>query len=331
MNEPIEENRALIEINAAQRALERANDIHEITILRDQAAAFVLFANAQGFKEAAQEAKIFQLRAERKAGDWLEKNVNHNGNKFGAGYQDGIPLPDSISLNESHRWQLQAALPERQFNEWIDDCLSTNKEITAAGLRRESLKARRQDELAQIEGELIVRPDGLFDVISVDPPWPYGTGYDPDGRRVASPYPEMSIDEIAAIDIPAVENCILWLWTTHKFMRDAFELLDYWGFRDVAIVTWVKDRMGLGHWLRSQSEFVIMAVKGSPKVQLTNQTTILYGRTREHSRKPEEFYKMVDTLCIGRKLDYFSRESRSGWEQVGNETNRFERELVFAP
>lgn len=71
----MEENTALIEINRAQQALERANDIHEIIDLRDKAMAFQLLANARGFKEAAQEAKIYQLKAERKAGEWLAVNV----------------------------------------------------------------------------------------------------------------------------------------------------------------------------------------------------------------------------------------------------------------
>jgi N6-adenosine-specific RNA methylase IME4 len=106
-------------------------------------------------------------------------------------------------------------------------------------------------------------------------------------------------------------------------MKYSFELLDNWGFRDVAILTWVKHKMGLGSWLRSQSEFCIMAVKGKPKVNLTNQTTVIYGKLREHSRKPDEFYKMVDELCVGYKIDWFSREKREGWRQYGSETDRF--------
>jgi N6-adenosine-specific RNA methylase IME4 len=133
----------------------------------------------------------------------------------------------------------------------------------------------------------------------------------------------MSLEEIAEIDLPAADDCVLWLWTTHKFMRHSFNLLDGWGFQDKAIVTWVKDRMGLGSWLRSQSEFCIMAVKGRPIIQLSNQTTIVHGPLREHSRKPDEFYDMVDSLCVGRKIDWFSRETRTGWVQFGNDEGKF--------
>ena len=133
----------------------------------------------------------------------------------------------------------------------------------------------------------------------------------------------MNLEAIGNIDLPAAPDCVLWLWTTHKFMRHSFEILDTWGFRDVAIVAWVKNRMGLGQWLRSQCEFCIMAAKGSPQVSLSNQTTVIHGDVREHSRKPDEFYAMVDTLCQGRKLDWFSREKREGWEQYGDEPERF--------
>ena len=181
-----------------------------------------------------------------------------------------------------------------------------------------------QQQAEEIKAAAPEVPVGPFHVISIDPPWPYGTQYDPQGRRAANPYPEMSLEEIKALSLPAADDCVLWLWTTHKFMRHSFEILDGWGFRDVAIVTWAKDRMGLGDWLRSQSEFCIMAVKGKPPVRLTNQTTILHGPLREHSRKPDAFYELVDGLCVGLKLDYFSREPREGWAQVGNTLDRFQ-------
>jgi N6-adenosine-specific RNA methylase IME4 len=180
-----------------------------------------------------------------------------------------------------------------------------------------------QQQQAINEGKVHL-PTGKYEIIVMDPPWPYGTEYDPEGRRAANPYPEMSLEEIRRIELPSTEDCILFLWTTHKFMRYSFELLDTWGFRDVMIITWDKEKMGLGSWLRSQSEFCIMAVKGSPKVILTTQTTILHGKAREHSRKPEEFYDMVNNLCIGRKLDYFSRQQRLGWDSMGNEVNKFQ-------
>lgn len=188
-------------------------------------------------------------------------------------------------------------------------------------------KAERKDELNRQQDDInagrIVLPDGVFEVIVIDPPWPYGTKYDPKGRRIANPYPEMSLEEIQDIELPMADDCVLWLWTTHKFMRHSFGILDTWKFKDVAILTWVKNKIGMGNWLRSQSEFCVMAVYGKPQVNLANQTTVLNGQARQHSRKPEEFYALVESLCIGRRLDYFSREKREGWEQLGNQPEKF--------
>ncbi|MCZ2459827.1 MAG: hypothetical protein LC128_09370, partial [Chitinophagales bacterium] len=227
----------------------------------------------------------------------------------------------------ANRWQQVAAVPEETFKEFIERTKSEGKELTTNGIIKIAKQLQRkediEEQIEEIQSNKFQPPSGLFDVIVIDPPWAYGTKYDPNGRRAANPYPEMGLDEIKAIKLPASKDCILWLWTTHKFMRYSFEILDTWGFRDVAIVTWVKDRMGLGSWLRSQSEFCIMAVKGSPVVNLTNQTTIINGAMREHSRKPEEFYQFVDSLCVGYKLDWFSRQQREGWVSFGNDTEKF--------
>ena len=190
--------------------------------------------------------------------------------------------------------------------------------------------AKRKYEIAAQRAAIAVGtakiPEGLFEVIAIDPPWPYGTAdqYDSEGFRGGTPYPEMSLEALAALELPAAKDCVLWLWTTHRFMRHSFPLLDAWGFEEKVILTWVKDRMGTGRWLRSQSELIILAVRGKPQVDLTNQTTIVHGAVRQHSRKPDEFYAMVESLCIGRRLDFFSRERREGWEQMGNDPDRFE-------
>ena len=73
-------------------------------------------------------------------------------------------------------------------------------------------------------------PVGQYQLIVIDPPWAYGTEYDSVSRRVASPYPELSQEELKKINIPAADYSVLWLWTTHRFIWDAKELLEHWGF-----------------------------------------------------------------------------------------------------
>jgi len=191
-------------------------------------------------------------------------------------------------------------------------------ERAISNLYKELKRLKAVEELRE-KAKSLKPLEGKFDVIVVDPPWPYGTKYDPEGRRAASPYPEMSLEELKNLKLPAAEDCVLWLWTTNAFMHEAFHLLEAWGFEPKTILTWVKDRLGLGDWLRGRTEHCILAVKGHPRVNLTDQSTVLFAKAREHSRKPEEFYKLVESLCFGRKLDYFGREKREGWEVYGTE------------
>jgi len=229
------------------------------------------------------------------------------------------------AVGVSGRYVSDAEKIKREAPEYVEPIMRGEMTITEAKtvIKKQKRENEIQEQIKEIEQNDFTPPTQKYDVIVIDPPWPYGTKYDPNGRRAANPYPEMSLDDIKAIELPASDDCVLWLWTTHKFMRYSFEILDRWGFRDVAIVTWVKDRMGLGTYIRSQSEFCIMAMRGRPTINLTNQTTIVHGALKEHSRKPDEFYEMVNSLCVGYKLDYFSREQREGWDQYGNEPNKF--------
>lgn len=171
-------------------------------------------------------------------------------------------------------------------------------------------------------------PRGPFRVIVADPPWPYEKRAEDATHRAALPYPSMTLDDIKGMPVRhlAHEDAILWLWTTNAHMREAYEVVDAWGFEPKTILTWAKDRMGTGDWLRGQTEHCILAVRGRPVVTLTSQTTLLYAPVREHSRKPDEFYRLVESLCPGSKVELFARQEREGWVSHGNETDRFSAE-----
>lgn len=203
-------------------------------------------------------------------------------------------------------------------------------EMVSAGEAKTLKDARnrtvRAEVSAQITAEPSPLPTGPFRIIVADPPWRYDSRAEDPTHRGANPYPSMSTEEICAMPVSALacDDAILWLWTTNAFMRDAFKVLDAWGFHEKTILTWVKDRMGTGDWLRGQSEHCILAVRGAPFVTLTNQTTVLRASMREHSRKPDEFFTMVDGLCLGSKLELFAREARPGWSAWGAEVSKFD-------
>ena len=195
------------------------------------------------------------------------------------------------------------------------------------GLVRALVKQENKKKVAaEIEAEPSPMPEGPYRVVVSDPPWAYDKRSGDATHRGDLPYPSMSTEEICALDVGALaheDGCILWLWTTNAFMRDAFRVLDAWGFQEKTILTWVKDRMGLGDWLRGRTEHCILAVKGKPTILLNNETTVLEGPLREHSRKPEEFYALVDKMCPGSKIEMFCRTPREGWAKWGAETSKF--------
>ena len=178
-----------------------------------------------------------------------------------------------------------------------------------------------EQQAAAIAKEPPPLPEGPFRTIVVDPPWQYDSrGDDPTHRGVCD-YPCLTTDQIASMPVAgrAHEHAILWLWTTNAFLRQAFDIAAAWGFTYKTMLTWVKDRMGTGNWLRNVTEHCLLCVRGKPTIILSNQTTIIHGATRRHSEKPEEFYRLVEELCPGSKLKMFSRQRRKGWTGYGDE------------
>jgi N6-adenosine-specific RNA methylase IME4 len=172
---------------------------------------------------------------------------------------------------------------------------------------------------ADLERRTLRMPKGKYDVIVVDPPWPY--------EQDRLEYPTMSIAQIQGLPVGslAAENCAVWLWTTNAMMRHVYPILDSWGATEKTIMTWHKTRSTLGDWLLNTTEHAILATIGKPIVTLKDQTTILKAPNRQHSRKPDAFFKLVESLCPGRKLELFARESRAGWSAWGAERNHFDR------
>jgi N6-adenosine-specific RNA methylase IME4 len=165
--------------------------------------------------------------------------------------------------------------------------------------------------------------NGPYRVLVADPPWPYEKRAEDPSHRATYDYPQMSITDVCALDVRSIAapDSILWLWTTNHHMREAFEVLAAWGFEQKTILTWAKDHMGCGDWLRGQTEHCILAVRGKPIVTLTNQTTLLHAPKRAHSQKPVEFYDLVELLCPGpRYADLFSRyQHNERWDTHGDE------------
>ncbi len=162
-------------------------------------------------------------------------------------------------------------------------------------------------------------PQGAFQVIVIDPPWPFSSRQGDPTHEIASPYEVKSIEEIKAFNIPAAEDSVLWLWVPNTFLHDAFHVLEAWGFTYRTTLTWAKNFVGLGDWLGGQTEHCLLATKGKYKIFRKNEGTLLEAPRVKHSEKPDAFYELVEGLCPGLKIDMFARCPREGWETWGCE------------
>jgi N6-adenosine-specific RNA methylase IME4 len=178
----------------------------------------------------------------------------------------------------------------------------------------------KRREAERIDAAVPPLPTGSFNVIVCDPPWRYAIRSADVTQRGNTPYADMSLGDICALPVEALaaEDCVLWLWTTNLHMRDSFAVLDAWGFESKTILTWAKQKFGVGQWLRGQTEHCHLAVRGKPTALLSNQSTLLVAPAGAHSAKPDEFYRLIETLCPGSKLDMFARRRRVGWVSHGN-------------
>ena len=172
-------------------------------------------------------------------------------------------------------------------------------------------------------------PPGKYRTIVIDPPWPVEKIIrDVTPNQYDYDYPTMSIDEIKALPITEItdeDGCHLYLWTTQKFLPVGFEVLGHWGFSYIFTMVWHK-RGGFQPFNLPQynCEFVLFGKKSSlPFLETKDFFTCFEGKRREHSRKPEIFYETVFRVSPAPRLDMFSREPHAGFEQWGNETNKF--------
>jgi len=201
--------------------------------------------------------------------------------------------------------------------------------LIKAELERKDLRAfLRATTNRQIAARTPSLPAGRYATIVVDPPWAVGW-YDRDIRpnQAGLEYPTMTEEQLADFPLPAMaaDDCHLFVWATPRFLPVAIDLLDDWGFTYSCTFVWHKNG---GFQVPGQPqyncEFAVYARQGSPEFVDTKAFPTCFNADRRgHSRKPNEFYDMVRRTCAGPRIDVFSRERRDGFDQHGNEVDKF--------
>lgn len=170
-----------------------------------------------------------------------------------------------------------------------------------------------------------------YKTIVADPPWPYedgcvalGPGHGVLRSRQPLPYQGMTVKDICELPVHrfADSDCRLFCWTTNRYLRDAFSVLDAWGFRYRQTLVWHKTDTNLrGSVAPNSVEFLFVATKGSPvRIGTMPSAVVATPHGRRHSQKPESWLDYVELVSPGPYLELFARRQRFGWDTWGNES-----------
>jgi N6-adenosine-specific RNA methylase IME4 len=176
--------------------------------------------------------------------------------------------------------------------------------------------------------EPIISPPklGHYGTIYADPPW-LERGGGKTKRGADRHYPLMTTSEICNLPVKhwGQQNSHLYLWATNNFLRDGFEVMDAWGYRYITMITWTKDRFGIGQYYRGLTEHCLFGVRGVVPYRLRADGKRAQGVTgfsaprTQHSKKPEEMRTMIELVSPGPYLEMFARRPAPGWDGWGNE------------
>ncbi len=179
-------------------------------------------------------------------------------------------------------------------------------------------------ELKRREARELPFPDGKYRVIYADPPWQYNnSGFVTSAEKQ---YPTMSTEEIGNLPVRdlADENAVLFLWATNPLLEDALKVCKAWGFDYKTNFVWIKNQHTSGFYCFGQHELLFIATKGSmlPKADGL-RSSVVNAMRREHSRKPDEFYDIIEAMYDGPYIELFARNNREGWAGWGVDNGLF--------
>jgi N6-adenosine-specific RNA methylase IME4/ParB-like chromosome segregation protein Spo0J len=163
-------------------------------------------------------------------------------------------------------------------------------------------------------------PEGPFELIYADPPWELGHPDSPHAPE--NHYPTLELESIKAIEVPAAEDAVLFLWAVSSLIEGALQVIQAWGFEYKTNLCWVKPSIGPGIWVRNRHELLLIGRRGShpPPDPEDRVDSVLAAPRGRHSEKPERIYELLERMYPqASKLELFARSCRPGWSAWGNE------------
>lgn len=198
------------------------------------------------------------------------------------------------------------------------------------------------DKLAPLPADdLLALGHGRFGTVLADPPWRFAnrTGKMAPEHKRLSRYSTMTHQEIMELPVPRLvkPQSHLYLWVPNALILEGLEVMKRWGFTYKTNLVWFKvrkdggpDGRGVGFYFRNVTELVLFGVRGSLRTLAPGrrQVNLLSTRKREHSRKPDELFGVIEKCSPGPFLELFARHRRKGWTPWGNEVESGPRGIV---
>jgi N6-adenosine-specific RNA methylase IME4 len=229
--------------------------------------------------------------------------------------RDAAEIETALSQLADH---LQARLRE----------LDSSTQLRLFGVSAEPIAPTQRETLPVGESvpslQKLVEQARKFPTIYADPPWPYEN----EASRAAAVnhYPTMSLDAICAEPVHHLveDNAHLHLWTTNAFLREAFDVIDAWGFRFKSCLVWVKDEIGMGNYWRVSHEFLLLGVRGRLTFRNRTVRSWIQAHRTTHSHKPGVVRALVESVSPGPYLELYGREElpNSAWTVYGNQVEK---------
>jgi N6-adenosine-specific RNA methylase IME4 len=177
-------------------------------------------------------------------------------------------------------------------------------------------------------------PMSKYQTVLADPPWQFSnrTGKVAPEHRRLSRYSTMDVESIKALPVENItdEKAHLYLWVPNALLAEGLEVMEAWGFKYKTNLVWQKvrkdggpDGRGVGFYFRNVTEIVLFGVRGSMRTLPPGrrQVNTLATMKREHSRKPDELYDIIEACSPAPRLELFARFPRAGWDRWGAQAN----------
>ncbi len=304
--------------------LDEFTEISDLTELHRQARGLVEYLREHD--KSAKTMRAAQLRIERRIGEVLAETVRPGNPQLSKDVTIGR-LPKGITRDQSSKWQQLAKLPADVFEKYLGDTLKPSLN----GALKHALRTAGSDEAGETalycgrdDLELMIQRGVKFRTIYVDAPWQYSN----QGTRGSTDnhYRTMPTPEIAALPVEklAADVGLLLLWATDAFLEDAFEVMKAWGFKRKSTLIWEKPQLGLGNYWRVCHEYLLLGTRGGaqfPDGQHGHRSVLRVDREK-HSRKPDQFRRLVEQVGNGPRLELFGRRQVADWVVWGNELAR---------